>query len=139
MSDGTGEWTRVASASEVPNRSIKRVVVGAQEVAIVNLDGTFYAVVDRCGHMNAPFSRGSVRPAEGTAVLTCPLHGSTFDAASGKNLTGPVKPPAIDMTGTPRAVLDTLARAAELSALIRVKDVATFPVRQVGDDLQLKV
>lgn len=131
-------WTTVAKASEVPPGTLKRLDFLGKEVALVNVGGRFYAVRDRCGHMNAPLSRGAVREVQGRPVITCPLHFSTYDAASGKNLSPPVKPPPIDTTGTPKPILDALTKAAELSAIIRVLDVEPFEVRQDGDQVRLR-
>lgn len=137
MQDDTG-WTTVAKASEVPPGTLKRLDFDGKEVALANVGGRFYAVRDRCGHMNAPLSRGVVRDVQGRPIITCPLHFSTYDAASGTKLTGPVKPPPMDTTGTPKAILDTLAKAAELAAMIRVLDVEAFEVRQEGDEIRLR-
>ncbi len=138
MTDPSDGWTTVAKASEVPPGTLKRRDYLGKEVAIANVGGTFYAVRDRCGHMNAPLSRGLVRQVEGRPIVTCPLHSSTFDASTGRNLTPPVKAPPIDTTGTPKPVLDALAKAAELSAAIRVLDVEAFDVQQVGDEVRLR-
>lgn len=138
MHDDEGEWTTVAKASEIPEGTLKRVEFRGKEVAIANVGGRLYAVRDRCGHMNAPLSRGVIRLVGGKPIVTCPLHFSTFDASNGKNLTGPIKPPPIDMAGTPQPVLDTLAKATELSAAIRTLDVEIFEIQQVGDEIRLR-
>ncbi len=138
MHEDEGEWTTVAKASEIPKGTLKRVEFRGKEVAIANVGGRFYAVRDRCGHMNAPLSRGVVRLVDGEPIVTCPLHSSTFDVSTGKNRTGPVKSPTIDMAGTPQAVLDTLAKAAELSAAIRTLDVEVFEIQQIGDEIRLR-
>jgi nitrite reductase/ring-hydroxylating ferredoxin subunit len=126
-------WITVAKASEVPPMSMKRVVVGETEVTIVNLDGEFFAVGDRCGHMNAPLSRGRVvKNAQGTNVVVCPLHGSTFDPTTGKNLTGPVKAPPSPTAGPPPL-------SVQLSAMIGVHDIESYKVKREGEDIKLMV
>ncbi len=139
MADPEDGWVTVAKVADVPEGSMKRIELPGREIAIARLGGQYFAVDDRCGHMNAPFSRGVLRSTQRGPVVTCPLHFSTFDVSTGKNLTGPVKPAPIDMAGTPKPVLETLAKAGELAAAIRVHDVATYPVRTVGDQIQIRL
>ncbi len=134
-----GAWTTVAKASELPDPGMKRVELPGKEIVIVHVGGRMLALTDRCGHMNAPLSRGTVRASADRVVVTCPLHFSTFDVGTGKNLSGPIKAPPVDMTGTPKSVVETLARAAELAAQIRTHDLETYPVQRVGDEIQIKI
>lgn len=76
---------KVARVEEVPPGSMKKVVVGEKELLIVNIGGSFYAMNDRCWHMNGDLSLGKL---EGN-VVTCPRHGSQYDVTSGKGLRGP--------------------------------------------------
>lgn len=130
----------MSRTDEIPPMSMKRIEIDGIEIAIINLGGKFFAIRDRCGHMNAPLSRGQImKDGQGKSIVVCPLHGSTFDIETGKNLTGPVKPPAADMSAVPKPVLDSLARAAELSALIKVFGVETFQIEQQGSDVRLNM
>ena len=54
-------WETIAKASELPSRSMKHVEIKGKEIAIINLDGKYHAINDRCGHMNAPLSKGEIR------------------------------------------------------------------------------
>jgi len=65
---------------------MKWVVVHRERVLLANVDGTFYALRDACGHQRAPLSKGNL---EGYAV-ECPLHFACFDVRTGKLLRGPV-------------------------------------------------
>jgi nitrite reductase/ring-hydroxylating ferredoxin subunit len=133
------DWVMVAKADEVPATSIKHVEFQGMEFSIINLGGEYYALSDRCGHMNAPISRGKIVSTQGKSIVVCPLHGSTYDVVTGKNLSGPVKPAPMDMSAVPKPVLEQLAHAAELSALIKVHDLESFEVERRGDDLWLRV
>ena len=62
------------------------VVVDRERVLLANVEGVFYAVRDACGHRRAPLSKGTL---DGH-VIECPLHFATFDARTGKLLSGPV-------------------------------------------------
>ena len=66
---------------------MKHVETGGKEVCIANVSGKFYAIGDRCPHMNASLSMGIL---EGT-IITCPLHFSRFDVTTGKKIAGQVE------------------------------------------------
>ena len=85
MAKPTDSWETIAKASELPSRSMKHVEIKGKEIAIINLDGKYYAINDRCGHMSAPLSKGEIRNVQGKDIVTCPLHFSTFDIVTGKN------------------------------------------------------
>jgi nitrite reductase/ring-hydroxylating ferredoxin subunit len=89
------------------------VEVAGREVLLVNIGGTFHAMSDRCSHEGARLSGGRL---EGS-VVTCPAHGSRFDVATGRNLSGPVM---ADLPGleqlSPRARAMARQKAAEMAA-----------------------
>lgn len=60
-------------------------------IVVCNLDGTFYALEDRCSHEDFELSVGQFDPAHG--VLTCVLHGAEFDVRDGRALCGPAYVP----------------------------------------------
>ena len=78
-------FTKVATVQEVPAGKAKQVVVNGKTLALVNLDGTFYAIDDTCTHRGAPLSEGDVEGQE----LTCPWHGARFDVTTGSHLCPP--------------------------------------------------
>jgi len=73
------EWVSVARADEVPPGTAKAVWVQARGVALVNLDGRFYALDGTCPHREGPLGEGRVVRDE----LACPWHGFRFDPRSG--------------------------------------------------------
>ena len=79
MSDGAG-WVRVASEASCPPGSIIAVKVGGERIVVVNVDGDFYALQDRCTHQDYPLSDGEL---EGTR-LECIYHGARFDVCTGR-------------------------------------------------------
>ena len=139
MSGTPGTWVSVAKASELASGALKRVEIGGQELAVFAVAGTYYALADRCGHMSAPLSRGALAATPTGLVITCPLHGSRFDGATGKNLSGPVKEAPPDLDQATDRLRRFLARTAELSAAIRTHDVPRFDIRTVGDDVQVRL
>jgi nitrite reductase/ring-hydroxylating ferredoxin subunit len=62
------------------------VVVDGERVVLANVGGSLYALQDRCGHRNAPLSRGKLIG----CLIECPLHFAQFDVRTGKLVDGPV-------------------------------------------------
>jgi len=85
MGSPESSFTRVADTSEIPAGKMKMVKIKNEEILIVNLDNSFYAIANRCSHRGEDLSKGSL---EGK-ILTCPVHGSRFDVTNGKNASGP--------------------------------------------------
>ena len=82
-------FTRVAAEADVMPGSAIRVEVDGVALAIVNTEGSFYALRDNCSHKDFPLSEGEVLGHR----LTCAWHGAAFDVASGSALSLPaIKP-----------------------------------------------
>ncbi|NIR46671.1 MAG: Rieske 2Fe-2S domain-containing protein [Gemmatimonadetes bacterium] len=84
-------FVAAATTGEIPPGGSKRVYNGADAIALFNVDGTYYAVSDRCTHGRASLSEGTV-DGDG-CVLNCPWHGGKFDLRSGEPAGGPVRVP----------------------------------------------
>ena len=69
----------VSTVADLPPGHMRWVTVDRERVLLVNVDGTFYALSDVCGHQRAPLSRGRL---EGH-VVECPLHFARFDVRTG--------------------------------------------------------
>ncbi len=80
-----GTFQKAANTADLAPGSCKAVELGGQQIALVNIDGTFYAIGNACTHRGGSLSEGTL---EGNTV-TCPLHGAEFDVTTGKNLTPP--------------------------------------------------
>jgi 3-phenylpropionate/trans-cinnamate dioxygenase ferredoxin subunit len=80
------EFVPVRKVSELPPGQITWVVVHRERVLLANVDGTFYALSDVCGHQRASLSKGRL---EGY-VVECPLHFARYDVRTGALLSGPV-------------------------------------------------
>ena len=83
MPDG---FVPVTRASEVPAGAMKWVALDRERLLIANVEGTFYALRDACGHRQAPLSKGVLHG----HVVECPLHFAQFDVRTGRLLRGPV-------------------------------------------------
>jgi nitrite reductase/ring-hydroxylating ferredoxin subunit len=80
------EFVAVRRVSELPPGHMTWVAVDRERVLLVNVDGTFYALSDVCGHQRAVLSKGRL---EGY-VVECPLHFARYDVRTGALLSGPV-------------------------------------------------
>jgi nitrite reductase/ring-hydroxylating ferredoxin subunit len=83
MPDG---FVAVARATELSPGQMKWVAVNGERRVLANVEGTFYAISDVCGHRNAPLSRGKL---DGY-LIECPLHFAQFDVRTGELVNGPV-------------------------------------------------
>lgn len=86
-------WTRAATVAELPPGTAKRLSVADRTVALFNVEGTFYALDDRCPHEGGRLSRGTVED----GAVRCPVHGACFALPTGRTL----KPPAGEAMGPP--------------------------------------
>ncbi len=76
---------RVATTADVPAGEVRVVQCGARSLAVSNIDGTLYAIDNRCTHDDGPLGEGRLR----NGRIICPRHGAAFDARTGKVLTLP--------------------------------------------------
>jgi len=82
------EFVKVATVAEIPAGRCKGVELDGKPIAVINVDGAYYATDDTCTHRGALLSEGDL---EGKEII-CPLHGAVFDATNGEVL----EPPATD-------------------------------------------
>ena len=84
MSQATA-WHPAAATGDVVDGEAKQVVVGAEIIAIYNLEGKFYATSDTCTHEEASLCDGYI---EGDTI-ECPLHQAVFHIPTGKAIREP--------------------------------------------------
>jgi nitrite reductase/ring-hydroxylating ferredoxin subunit len=80
---------RVGHVNDVAEGEMRAFDVLGTKVDVASASGTLYAFDDKCTHMGCSLATGKL---EGTTV-TCPCHGSQFDAATGAVLHGPAHEP----------------------------------------------
>ena len=73
-------WKRVGMLADLPDGRGLRVDAPGHRVALFRVDGSVYAIGDRCSHAEASLAEG---PVFDTAV-ECPRHGSEFDLETGQ-------------------------------------------------------
>src|SRR6266516_6087176 len=126
---------------ELPEGAMRRVSVGDLDVLVAHTPAGIVAVDDRCPHMAAPLSIGSL---EG-CVVQCPLHEGQFNLCSGDVVqmptTGGLDPDGSYVpTWSPAgkdAKVDPPGKKAEARRLTRVRRLRYYPVRIVGDRIEI--
>ena len=86
-------WTFVCPSGELLPGEMKTAfdeVTGAP-IVVFNLDGTLYALEDKCTHEDFELSAGQLDAAEGS--VECILHGARFDIRDGRALCAPAYEP----------------------------------------------
>jgi nitrite reductase/ring-hydroxylating ferredoxin subunit len=78
-------FTRVATVQEIPAGQAKKVRIGDKDVALFNINGTFFAIDNTCPHRGGPLSEGEIDGQE----VTCPWHGARFNLTTGAHLCPP--------------------------------------------------
>jgi 3-phenylpropionate/trans-cinnamate dioxygenase ferredoxin subunit len=84
------KWYEVARTDELGPGEVMYVEVGNDPVALINLEGEFYALHDMCTHQDASLSDGEVIGDE----IECPMHGGAFEIRTGMPANFPVVVPA---------------------------------------------
>jgi nitrite reductase/ring-hydroxylating ferredoxin subunit len=79
------DYVKVATKSEIPDNKMKKVNVGEKEALIVNVNGNYYAINNRCTHAGTDLSLGTLKG----KIIECPKHHAKFDVTSGKVFSKP--------------------------------------------------
>ena len=92
---------RVGAVDDVRREGCRVVTVDGRPISVISVGDDFYAVADRCPHMGASMSTGSLGgtflpsdPQElvygrDQRVIRCPWHGWEFDLETGRSLLEP--------------------------------------------------
>lgn len=93
----------VATVDEIPPGERKIVEVAGRSIGVFNLDGSFFALRNRCPHQGGPLCTGPVgalisssRPGEydysrAGEMVRCPWHGWEFDIRTGQSWVDPTR------------------------------------------------
>ena len=125
----------VASVDDVPVGTIRRVEAKGIEIVLANVKGTIHGVSERCGHQNAPLSKGTLHE----NIITCPLHHAQFDVPTGKMISGMVELSLPKMPRAPKEFQHAMKAINEMTSPIKTPDLQSFPVRIGGKRIFLRV
>ena len=129
-------YVEAAKVNEIPSGKMKHVELNGKEIVVSNVNGKYYAMDDRCGHMNALLSMGNV---SNDNLVTCPFHGARFDVTNGKKVKEPVLTPSQEMEPLPKTWQKYLELAGQLMSHIKTYDQEVYEVKVAGDSIRVKL
>jgi len=135
MSDNES-YVEVTKIEEISSGKMKHVELGGKEIVVANLNSKFYAMDDRCGHMNALLSMGNI---SNEGVVTCPFHGARFDINTGKKVKEPVLTPSQEMEPLPKTWQNYMEHAGQLMSHIKTYDQQTYEVLVDGNRIKIRI
>ena len=96
-------FVEVARVQDVPPGTARVASVDDVEIALVNVQGTFYAIDNECTHRGGSLGDGEINTDWSEWAIECPLHGSVFDVRTGEVLNPPAPTPvrtyAVELEG----------------------------------------
>ena len=96
--DASGKSIELCSAADVAPGTVRKVEVQGLELAVYNLDGSFYVTDDHCTHGPGEMSEGEIHG----DLIQCNFHGGMFNIKTGE-VAGP---PCIVPIRTYQTVVD---------------------------------
>ena len=85
LDDKELEYVTVAMADELDNGDRLIVDIDGDPIAVFNIAGNYYAIMDICSHDDGPVAEGPLEDYE----IECPRHGAHFDVRTGEVLSLP--------------------------------------------------
>ena len=136
-------FVAVLPAADLPEGTLARVSIGELDLLLATVPAGLLATDDRCPHMAAPLSIGRL---DG-CIVDCPLHNGRFDLCSGETVQMPTTG-GLDADGAPHLPWsppgtepkpEPPGRKAEARRLTRVRRLRYYPVRVVGDMIEVAI
>jgi nitrite reductase/ring-hydroxylating ferredoxin subunit len=127
-------YVEVAKIDEIPPANTKHVELDGKEIVVSNVNGKFYAMDDRCGHMNARLSNGNINQ----NIVTCPFHAAKFDISTGKKVGEPVLEIPPDMEPLPPKWQKYMENVGKEMSYIKTYNQNTYEVTIEGDVIKIK-
>lgn len=87
-------WVEVCPLDELSAGQTRVVYLEGKMVGVFNVDGTLYALNNRCSHARGPLHEGAItHEPDGSCTVTCPWHYAKFDLADGRAVDGIARVP----------------------------------------------
>lgn len=128
---------------DLPVGEMRRFTYGDTDLLLARTEKGICVSDDRCPHMSAPLSIGSL---DG-CVVACPLHRGRFDLESGQvvqfpttgglDADGEYHPPWTPTDSAPKT--DPTDLKAQARALTRIRRLRYYPVRVRGDMIEVQI
>jgi 3-phenylpropionate/trans-cinnamate dioxygenase ferredoxin component len=74
------EFVTVARVGDVKKGKVKTFQVNGHDIALCNVEGTYFATQDLCTHDGGPLGEGELWDYN----IECPRHGARFDVRTGQ-------------------------------------------------------
>jgi 3-phenylpropionate/trans-cinnamate dioxygenase ferredoxin component len=74
------DFVTVANVNDVKKGKVKTFKVNGHNIAVCNVEGTFFATQDLCTHDGGPLGEGELWDYN----IECPRHGARFDVRTGQ-------------------------------------------------------
>lgn len=129
------KYREVAKVGDIEKGTMKTIQIEGRDILIANVDGKFYAMDDRCGHMNALLSMGKL---VGKKVI-CPFHFAQFDVTTGKKIKDPEQESFKDMDQLPEEMQNFLIYAKTLVDPVKTYDIYPYEVKVEGNKILIKL
>ena len=84
-----GKYVKLGETQQIPENTMQVFSIEGHEILVVNVEGKFYAVSNRCPHLNYPLYMGSLNG----KIITCGFHYAKFDVTTGEVLSPPAHEP----------------------------------------------
>jgi nitrite reductase/ring-hydroxylating ferredoxin subunit len=139
----TASFRALLEVTDLPPGALRRVTMGDLDILLAHTPAGIVATDDRCPHMSAPLSLGTL---DG-CVVDCPLHRGRFDLCTGE----PVRLPStggLDPDGGAHAPwtpagsepkVDPPGPKVEARRLTRTRRLRFYPVRIVEGRIEVAV
>ena len=103
------KYSKIATVAQIGSAAKTKINLGELTILLVNIDGTFYAIDNKCPHMGGSLYEGNLDGQQ----ISCPRHKTVFSVKTGAVVT-PGK-----------------------MAFIKVNPggVASYPIKIEGDDI----
>lgn len=129
------KYIEVAEVGDIEKGTMKNVQIEERDILVANVDGKFYAIDDRCGHMNALLSMGKL---VGKNVI-CPFHFAQFDVTSGKKIKDPQPESFENMDQLPEDMQKFFVYVKELVDPVKTYDIQSYEVKVKGNKIYIKL
>jgi nitrite reductase/ring-hydroxylating ferredoxin subunit len=134
-------FTAVLDTDDLPPGALHRITRGDLDIVLAHTSAGIVAVDDRCPHMSAPLSIGTLDD----CIVACPLHSGRFDLSTGEPVQMPTTggldpdghyhPTWSPAGGSPKE--DPPGKKAEARRLTRVRWIRYYPVRISGGKIEV--
>jgi nitrite reductase/ring-hydroxylating ferredoxin subunit len=96
----TKQFVPVGDGEDIPPGACRALSAAGHRVIVAHLPDGFYAIEDRCSHLDSPLNAGRLYRG---GQIACPVHGARFDIRTG----AAKSPPAFQPVATyPVRVVD---------------------------------